>query len=176
MSIHICHGLIVLENQSIWSNQCNAVAWLQVGKQYVSFARLLQSEGSQWSLEMAQRALMRSWQILAGMKTRADPAEAASTAPCSLSDYGYLIGHLQQEQYSEAFTQMATSGALASPSMLAAALNSPMSGFGSALTEADTQALNQLQQLINGPVAQAAVGTGDGSRRNSVPSSPAAPP
>jgi hypothetical protein len=65
----------------------------QVGKAYVFLARVLQHEGSRWSLTMAQRALLRAWQILAQMKTRLDPE-----APASLGDFSYLMGHLQDSQ------------------------------------------------------------------------------
>jgi hypothetical protein len=63
---------------------------VQVGKAYVFLARVLQHEGSRWSLTMAQRALLRAWQILAQMKTRLDPE-----APASLGDFSYLMGRLQ---------------------------------------------------------------------------------
>lgn len=63
----------------------------QVGKAYVFLARVLQHEGSRWSLTMAQRALLRAWQILAAMKTKVDP-----DAPTSLENFSYLMGHLQE--------------------------------------------------------------------------------
>lgn len=65
----------------------------QVGKAYVFLARLLQHEGSKWSVTMAQRALLRAWQILAAMQTKVDP-----TTPSSLENFSYLMGHLQEAQ------------------------------------------------------------------------------
>ena len=69
----------------------------QVGKAYVFLGRALHHEGSRWSLTMAQRALLRAWQILASVKTRVDQEQ-----PASLNDFSYLMGHLQETQTHQA--------------------------------------------------------------------------
>lgn len=144
----------------------------QVGKAYVRFARLLQCEGSAWSLEMAQRALMRAWQILSAMRSRAD-GEAA-TIPASINDFGYLIGHLQQGQYSEAFTAMASAGVLASPHASplgpmagggGGGWGSPLPGLSGGLTPTDAAAALQQHLLAM---------HGGGAGRRSGPASPLA--
>lgn len=86
----------------------------QVGKAYVFFARLLQHEGSNWSLQMAQRALLRAWQILAAMKTQLDP-----DAPESLDNFSYLMGHIKETQTLQQWQELAAKAAVAAPFLTA---------------------------------------------------------
>ncbi len=43
---------------------------MQVGSAYLFLADVLQHEGSQWSVTMAQRAQLRAWQIAEGTNVR----------------------------------------------------------------------------------------------------------
>lgn len=74
----------------------------QVGKAYIFLTRVLQHEGSRWSLTMAQRALLRSWQILASMSAKIDPE-----SPASLEPFTYLMGNFQESQSVQHWQQAA---------------------------------------------------------------------